>query len=110
MTKLDLLEANKIYDSIIQTNKDLGKNLLDAETYSFAKKFIEERDVSEEIKKYTRKIKGVKFQVKEFETVKSKERRYAARFEYGGTGYYLMGVMPRRDFNNILKNLHFFEK
>jgi hypothetical protein len=53
MTKLDLLEANKIYDSIIQTNKDLGKNLLDAETYSFAKKFIEERDVSEEIKKYT---------------------------------------------------------
>lgn len=53
MTKLDLLEANKIYDSIIQTNKDLGKNLLDVETYSFAKKFIEERDVSEEIKKYT---------------------------------------------------------
>lgn len=53
MTKLDLLEANKIYDSIIQTNKDLVKNLLDAETYSFAKKFIEERDVSEEIKKYT---------------------------------------------------------
>ncbi|RGM75343.1 hypothetical protein [Agathobacter rectalis] len=53
MTKLDLLEANKIYDSIIQTNKDLGKNLLDAETYSFAKKFIKERDVSEEIKKYT---------------------------------------------------------
>lgn len=53
MTKLDLLEANKIYDSIIQTNKDLGKNLLDEETYSFAKKFIEERDVSEEIKKYT---------------------------------------------------------
>lgn len=62
------------------------------------------------IKDYTRKIKGVKFQIKEFETVKSKERRYAARFEYGGTGYYLMGVMPRRDFNNILKNLHFFEK
>ena len=53
MTKLDLLEANKIYDSIIQANKDLGKNLLDAETYSFAKKFIKERDVSEEIKKYT---------------------------------------------------------
>ena len=53
MTKLDLLEANKIYDSIIQTNKDLGKNLLDAETYSFAKKFIKERDVLEEIKKYT---------------------------------------------------------
>ncbi len=53
MTKLDLLEANKIYDSIIQTNKDLGKNLLDAETYSFAKNFIKERDVSEEIKKYT---------------------------------------------------------
>lgn len=53
MTKLDLLEANKIYDSIIQTNKDLGKNLLDAETYAFAKKFIEERDVSKEIKNYT---------------------------------------------------------
>lgn len=53
MTKLDLLEANKIYDSIIQTNNDLGKNLLNAETYAFAKKFIEERDVSEEIKNYT---------------------------------------------------------
>lgn len=53
MTKLDLLEANKIYDSIIQTNKDLGKNLLDAETYSFAKKFIEEKDISKEIKNYT---------------------------------------------------------
>ena len=52
MTQLDFLEANKIYDSIMQTNKDLNESLADEETYNMAKTFIEERDVSDEIKKY----------------------------------------------------------
>ena len=52
MTQLDFLEANKIYDSIMQTNKDLDESLANEEIYNMAKTFIEERDVSDEIKKY----------------------------------------------------------
>lgn len=52
MTQLDFLEANKIYDSIMQTNKDLDESLANEEIYNMAKTFIEERDVSDEIKMY----------------------------------------------------------
>ena len=60
-----------------------------------------------EVKKYTKKIKGVNMSIHEYITLESKKRRYVAKFKYSGVGYYLTGVMPKEDFNNILKKLYF---
>ena len=60
-----------------------------------------------EVKKYTKKIKGVNMSIHEYITLESKKRRYVAKFKYSGVGYYLTGVMPKKDFNNILKKLYF---
>ena len=59
-----------------------------------------------EVKKYTKKIKGVNMSIHEYITLESKKRRYVAKFKYSGVGYYLTGVMPKKDFNNILKKLY----
>ncbi len=60
-----------------------------------------------EVKKYRKKIKGVNMSIHEYITLESKKRRYVAKFKYSGVGYYLTGVMPKEDFNNILKKLYF---
>lgn len=61
-----------------------------------------------EVKHYKKKIKSVVLNVKEYETEQSKERRYAVTFNYHGGEYYLIGVIPRMVFDDILNNLHFF--
>ena len=61
-----------------------------------------------EVKHYKKKIKSVVLNVKEYETEQSKERRYAVTFNYRGGEYYLIGVIPRMVFDDILNNLHFF--
>ena len=61
-----------------------------------------------EVKHYKKKIKSVVLNVKEYETEQSKERRYAITFNYHGGEYYLIGVIPRMVFDDILNNLHFF--
>lgn len=61
-----------------------------------------------EVKHYKKKIKSVILDVKEYETEYSKERRYAVTFIYHGGEYYLIGVIPRIVFDDILNNLHFF--
>lgn len=60
-----------------------------------------------EVKKYIKKVKGIDINIQEYILSKSKKKRYVAKFKYLGTGYYLAGVMPRDEFINLLKNLHF---
>lgn len=43
----------------------------------------------------------------EYELPESKEKRYVAEFEYKGIYYQLTGTMEWKDFEEILKNLHF---
>ena len=76
--------------SMVQSNNSWGIDLED-----------------KEVKKYTKKIKGVNMSIHEYITLESKKRRYVAKFKYSGVGYYLTGVMPKEDFNNILKKLYF---
>lgn len=60
-----------------------------------------------QLKSYKKVVKGKEFRIKEYETVKSKEKRYSARFDYKGGEYYIVGVMSDKDFYIILKNLYF---
>lgn len=60
-----------------------------------------------QLKSYKKVVKGKEFRIKEYETVKSKEKRYSARFDYKGGEYYIVGVMSKKDFYIILKNLYF---
>lgn len=60
-----------------------------------------------QLKSYKKVVKGKEFRIKEYETVKSKEKRYSARFDHKGGEYYIVGVMSDKDFYIILKNLYF---
>ena len=53
------------------------------------------------------KVNGVNISIHEYKVSKSEEKRYVAKFKYLGVRYYLTGVMPKKDFNNILKKLYF---
>ena len=60
-----------------------------------------------EVDKYMKKVNGVNISIQEYITSESKKKKYIAKFKYGSTGYYLAGIMPRDEFINLLKNLHF---
>ena len=60
-----------------------------------------------EVDKYMKKVNGVNISIQEYITSESKKKKYISKFKYGGTGYYLAGIMPRDEFINLLKNLHF---
>lgn len=84
-------EENILYTiSAMQSNNSMG---LDAD--------------DKEVDKYMKKVNGVNISIQEYITSKSKKKKYIAKFKYGGTGYYLAGIMPRDEFINLLKNLHF---
>ena len=84
-------EENILYTiSAMQSNNSMG---LDAD--------------DKEVDKYMKKVNGVNISIQEYITSESKKKKYIAKFKYGGTGYYLAGIMPRDEFINLLKNLHF---
>ena len=50
---------------------------------------------------------GVEIKVKEYEQKDKKVRRYEAEFEYAGAQYEIKGVVEKKEFEKILKNLYF---
>ena len=50
---------------------------------------------------------GVKISIEEFNVDQSENKRYIAEFEYRNIHYQLKGVIPRSEFDKILKNLIF---
>lgn len=60
-----------------------------------------------EVGQYTKKVNGVNISIHEYKVATSKKKRYVAKFKYLGAGYYLAGVMPQKDFYDILKKLYF---
>ena len=84
-------EENILYTiSMTQSNNSMGIDVYDIE-----------------VGKYMEKVNGVNISIHEYKVSKSKEKRYVAKFKYLGVRYYLTGVMPKKDFNNILKKLYF---
>lgn len=65
-------------------------------------------DVEDEIQKqYIEKVNDCEVIIKEYRTPKTNKERYSARFEYKGLEYFLIGTMPKDDFNLIVNNLFF---
>lgn len=52
---------------------------------------------------------NVEINVKEYEIENVDEKRNVAEFEYRDAQYQLMGIMPKEEFDKILKNLFFYE-
>lgn len=52
---------------------------------------------------------NVEINVKEYSIDNVDEKRNVAEFEYRDAQYQLMGIMPREEFDKILKNLFFYE-
>lgn len=68
-------------------------------------------DVEDELinKYYYKKDNGPQIEIKEYQISKTNRKRYSARFSYGGLEYMLVGTMKREYFDEIIKNLYFFE-
>ena len=65
-------------------------------------------DVEDEFQKqYIEKVNDCEITIKEYRTPKTNKERYSARFEYKGLEYFLIGTMPKEDFNLIVNNLFF---
>lgn len=50
---------------------------------------------------------GVKIEVKEYKEKEKEIKRYEAEFEYAGAQYEIKGVVEKKEFEKILKNLYF---
>lgn len=65
-------------------------------------------DVEDEVlDEYSYKKGRLNAEITEYELPESKEKKYVAKFEYNGIYYQLIGTVKWRDFEKILKNLHF---
>lgn len=59
------------------------------------------------IDEYEIEKRGCTIKVKVYHTDTKNSERYSAEFEYKGIAYYMIGVMEREEFDQILKNLFF---
>ena len=57
--------------------------------------------------KYYIENKECRIEVKEYETPKSSEKRYSASFNYNGVEYFMIGTLPKEEFNLIIEKMVF---
>lgn len=62
----------------------------------------------EVIEQYSMKVKGITIEVKVCQLPAAKATRYFAHFNYKEGEYFLLGIMNREEFEEILNNLYFF--
>lgn len=62
----------------------------------------------EEIREYTLTVNNVEITIREYKVEDYEIYRRVAKFSYRGVHYQLKGIMEQEDFEEILKNLHFF--
>lgn len=65
---------------------------------------VEDRVLNE----YDIQHENIKIKIKEYEKPESKTIRYSANYNYKGLEYCLMGVVEKREFEKLVKNLKFF--
>lgn len=67
-------------------------------------------DVEDEVtERYTKNVKGISVEIKEYETPETDTKRYSANFNHQNVEYFMMGTMEKEEFEKIIKNLHFFD-
>jgi hypothetical protein len=57
---------------------------------------------------FLEQLKKGKLLIKEYETLETKTKSYSTQFTHKGLEYHLMGVMKKKDFEILVKNLKFF--
>lgn len=56
---------------------------------------------------YYKEKEGSKIEIKEYKIAPSNTKRYSASYKYKGVEYFLIGTMPKQDFEIIIENLYF---
>lgn len=66
-------------------------------------------EISDKIlQQYTIQLPETKVLVREYKVLESGEKEYTAQFSYKNSKYFLVGIMNKAEFEEIIKNLHFF--
>lgn len=66
-----------------------------------------QRELDKKTDEYRIETKNTVIQVEEYTVDKYEEKRYVANFKYRDVNYQLMGIMEKKEFDEILKNLVF---
>ncbi|MCI9227415.1 MAG: DUF4367 domain-containing protein [Dorea sp.] len=67
-------------------------------------------DVEDNVtEKYTKEINDCLIEIKEYEILQTKAKRYSASFRYNGLEYFIMGKIQKEEFEEIINNLYFHE-
>lgn len=56
---------------------------------------------------YYKERRGHKIEIREYQTPDTKAKRYSASYTFNGIEYFLVGTMPKTEFELIVENLHF---
>lgn len=66
-------------------------------------------EISDKIlQEYTIQLPETKVLVREYKVLETGEKEYTAQFSYKNSKYFLVGIMNKAEFEEIIKNLHFF--
>ena len=66
-------------------------------------------EISDKIlQEYTIQLPETKVLVREYKVLETGEKEYTAQFSYKNSKYFLVGIMNKAEFKEIIKNLHFF--
>ena len=59
------------------------------------------------VDQYIMEGRGCSIEIKEYETPKSKSKRFSASFKYSGIEYFMIATVDKDTFEQIIQNLHF---
>lgn len=84
-----------------------GENIVYIISDDQAKKSVGMDREDQVIEQYCIEVQGINIDIKVCQLPETKKKRYFAHFNYQEGEYFLIGVMARNEFEEILKNLYF---
>lgn len=84
-----------------------GENIVYIVSEDQAKNSIGMDREDQVIEQYCIEVQGINIEIKACQLPETKKKRYFAHFNYKEGEYFLIGVMARNEFEEILKNLYF---
>lgn len=84
-----------------------GENIVYIVSEDQAKNSIGMDREDQVIEQYCIEVQGINIEIKVCQLPETKKKRYFAHFNYKEGEYFLIGVMARNEFEEILKNLYF---
>lgn len=84
-----------------------GENIVYIVSGDQAKNSVGMNREDQVIEQYCIEVQGINIEIKVCQLPETKKKRYFAHFNYQEGEYFLIGVMARNEFEEILKNLYF---